>query len=95
MLSRKFKIQLLKEYLSTVPLLAADMVCPFGKHNPLLDYDEEHWNDRLGMNPRDIPCEDLCGSFPELGDCKQGCPCQTLGRGIAYLMAEKIVKEDR
>lgn len=90
MVSKKQLINRLRFFYRTVPRRTGMLVCPFGKHNPLLDTD---WQGKIKENPRNIPCSHLCGEFPELGDVQRGCPCQMLGEDVAWLQLGRILEK--
>lgn len=92
MLSKKHLINRLEFYYKYIPRDVGMMLCPFGKHNPLLDAD---WARKVEENPRRIPCSELCGRFPELGDVNRGCPCNTLGEDVAWLQLGRIIERYR
>lgn len=86
MFSKDYKLNKLKSFYYNTTVLDMEVGCPFNK---VMDDTPE------SAFMRGIPCSELCGSFPELGDCGRGCPCHTLGStGMALLQLETILKKE-
>lgn len=77
MYSREYKLTKLKEFYFNTTLKHMPYKCPFGK-----EVDKE---------PIKFPCVNLCGTWPELGNIKQGCPCHILGPMGAMIQLERLL----
>ena len=83
MISRQEKIRRLKKFYNSVTIGEQKKVCPFGKN----------FNDEDSITKR-MECLDLCGTWTELGDVRRGCPCHTLGSGVALIQLHHILQRE-
>lgn len=84
MLSKSYKLRILKTFYDNVSMKDAESRCPFGKNYgmPILNIEQK------------LECEELCGTWAELGDTRRGCPCHTLGKDIAMIQVHKILTKE-
>lgn len=82
MYSLQWKYNKLKKFYLNTPINKVELRCPFGK-----DYGKET---KLVSK---VPCSELCGLWPELGDVQQGCPCQINGSLGMLVQLEKLLRK--
>lgn len=80
MYSKGYKLNALKKFYLNTTIKKAKFACPFGKDIRQKEKVINH-----------VPCSELCGLWPELGDIQQGCPCLIHGSMGALIQLEKVL----